>query len=93
MTKSDLIAQLSMKMEIPTREATSIINTILEAMIDALAKGDNIEIRGFGSFSVKEYRAYEGRNPRSGENFEVKPKKLPLFKVGQDLRERVNGKK
>lgn len=93
MTKSDLIAQLSRKMDIPTREATSIINVLLEAMADALVKGDNIEIRGFGSFSVKDYRPYVGRNPKSGEKIEVKPKKSPLFKVGQELRERVKGKK
>lgn len=93
MTKSDLIAQLSRKMDIPTREATSIINVLLEAMTDALVKGDNIEIRGFGSFSVKDYRPYVGRNPKSGEKIEVKPKKSPIFKVGQELREKVKDKK
>ena len=62
-------------------------------MTDTLVKGDNIEICGFGSFSVKDYRFYEGRNPMSGEKIEVESKKLPVFKVGQDLRERVNGKK
>jgi integration host factor subunit beta len=59
-------------------------------MTDALAKGDNIEIRGFGSFSVKEYGTYYGRNPKTGEKIKVKPKKLPFFKVGKELKERVN---
>ena len=90
MNKSDLITQLAEKKNLPTREAASIVNTILETMTEALAQGENIEIRGFGSFSVKEYEAYEGRNPSSGEKVKVKPKKLPVFKVGKDLRERVN---
>ena len=90
MTKSDLIAQLSRKMDIPTWEAVSIINTLLSTMSEALAKGDNIEIRGFGSFSVKEYESYTGRNPKSGETLKVSPKKLPVFKVGSELKERVN---
>lgn len=90
MNKSDLIATLAEKKNLPTKEATSIVNTIFETMTDVLAQGENIEIRGFGSFSVKEYGAYEGMNPKSGEKIKVKPKKLPVFKVGKDLRERVN---
>jgi len=90
MNKSDLIATLAEKKNLPIKEAASIVNTILETMTDVLAQGKNIEIRGFGSFSVKEYEAYEGRNPSSGEKVKVKPKKLPFFKVGKDLRERVN---
>ena len=91
MNKSDLIAQLAEKKDLPTREATSIVNTILKTMTETLAQGENIEIRGFGSFTVKEYESYGGRNPKSGEKIEVKPKKLPFFKVGKDLREKVNG--
>ena len=90
MNKSDLIATLAEKKNLPTKEAASIVNTILETMTDVLAQGKSIEIRGFGSFSVKEYEAYEGRNPSSGEKVKVKPKKLPAFKAGKDLRERVN---
>lgn len=59
-------------------------------MSDALVEGDSIEIRGFGSFTVKQYGAYTGRNPKSGEKISVAPKKLPFFKVGKDLRERVD---
>ncbi len=90
MNKSDLIATLAEKKNLPAKEAASIVNTILETMSEALAQGENIEIRGFGSFSVKEYEAYEGRNPTSGEKVKVPPKKLPVFKVGKDLREKVN---
>ncbi len=89
MNKSDLIDKLAGETNCSTREATEIINTLLTTMTDALAQGHNIEIRGFGSFSVKEYESYTGRNPMSGEQIKVAPKKLPFFKVGKELRERV----
>ncbi len=90
MNKSELIEALAEKMQLPVREAASITNTIIDTMSDALAKGDSIEIRGFGSFVVKKYESYTGRNPKTGEKIKVSPKKLPFFKVGKDLRERVN---
>ncbi len=90
MNKSELIEALAEKMQLPVREAASITNTIIETMSDALAEGNSIEIRGFGSFVVKEYESYTGRNPKTGEKIKVSPKKLPFFKVGKDLRERVN---
>ena len=93
MNKSDLISTLAKKKNLPIKEASSIVNTILETMTDVLAQGKSIEIRGFGSFSVKEYEAYEGMNPRSGEKIKVQSKKLPFFKVGKDLREKVNEEK
>ena len=67
-----------------------LINTVLESMISALNDGDRIEIRGFGSFEVRQYKGYSGRNPRTGETVDVKPKRLPFFKTGKELRERVN---
>jgi integration host factor subunit beta len=90
MNKSELIEALAEEMNIPLREASSAANTILEAMADALADGNSIEIRGFGSFVVKEYGSYYGRNPKTGEKIQVKPKKLPFFKVGKELKEHVN---
>ncbi len=90
MNKSELIEALAEKMQLPVREAASITNTIIDTMSDALANGDSIEIRGFGSFVVKKYDSYTGRNPKTGEKIKVSPKKLPFFKVGKDLRERVN---
>jgi integration host factor subunit beta len=90
MNKSELIEALAEKTNLPIREASSITNTLIDTMSDALAKGDSIEIRGFGSFVVKEYDSYIGRNPKTGEKIKVAPKKLPFFKVGKDLREKVN---
>ncbi len=90
MNKSELIEALAAEMNIPLREASSAANTILDAMADALAGGNNIEIRGFGSFVVKQYDSYYGRNPKTGEKIQVKPKKLPFFKVGKELKEHVN---
>ena len=90
MNKSDLIEELSQELNIPSKEATSIINTILDSMTDTLVNGENIEFRGFGSFVVKHYDAYTGRNPKTGQKIEVKAKKMPVFRVGKDLREAVN---
>jgi len=90
MTKAELTEALSKELNIPLRTTTDIISTILDAMINALAKGDNIEIRGFGSFTIKHYDSYTGRNPKTGVETVVKAKKLPFFKVGKDLKEAVN---
>ncbi|MBU0946828.1 MAG: integration host factor subunit beta [Proteobacteria bacterium] len=93
MNKSELIEALSRDIDLPHREAAAITNTIIETMTEALAQGDSIEIRGFGSFVIKDYGTYEGRNPKTGEKIKVRPKKLPFFKVGKDLREQVNQKR
>ncbi len=90
MNKSELIDAISQKLELPLREASSITDTILDTMVDAMVKGDAIEIRGFGSFVVKNYETYYGRNPKTGQKIAVPPKKLPFFKVGKELKERVN---
>jgi len=89
-TKSDLIEQLSERLKLPKGKAEFVVNTIFESMEQALRQGERIEIRGFGSFEVREYKAYEGRNPRTGEPVHVRPKRLPFFKVGKELKERVN---
>ena len=90
MNKSDLIEALALDQNLSINMADSIIDTMLEAMTDTLVEGGNIEIRGFGSFTVREYQSYSGRNPKTGNKIEVKPKKLPYFKVGKELREAVN---
>ncbi|NTV13615.1 MAG: integration host factor subunit beta [Desulfobulbaceae bacterium] len=90
MNKSQLIEALAQNANITLREASPIVNTILDTMVDALAAGDSIEIRGFGSFVIKEYDSYVGRNPKTGDSIKVPPKKLPFFKVGKDLKEKVN---
>lgn len=93
MNKSELIEALAQEINIPHREAAAITNTIIDTMTEALSKGESIEIRGFGSFVIKKYDSYEGRNPKTGKKIKVKPKKLPFFKVGKDLREQVNAHK
>jgi integration host factor subunit beta len=90
MTKSELIELISNKVKLPKGKAEQLVNCIFDAMVDALRRGEGIEIRGFGSFTVREYKSYEGRNPRTGDPVHVAPKRLPFFKVGKELRERVN---
>ncbi len=90
MNKSELIEALAQAAALPVREARAATDTILETMTEALARGENIEIRGFGSFVVKEYDSYHGRNPKTGEKIKVPPKKLPFFKVGKELKESLN---
>lgn len=89
-TKSDLIEQLSEKLQLQRGKAEAFVNTMFDSMVAALQRGDRIEIRGFGSFEVRHYKGYEGRNPRTGEPVAVRPKRLPFFKCGKELRERVN---
>ena len=90
MNKSELIEALAQNQSLPTKTAASIVNTIVDTMIETLVRGDNIELRGFGSFTVKKYETYTGRNPKTGDRVLVKPKKLPFFKVGKELRESID---
>jgi integration host factor subunit beta len=90
MNKSELTQQLAEKLNTPAQDAASIIDTILKSMTEALMQGKSIEIRGFGSFTVKEYKSYTGRNPKTGERIKVEPKKLPVFRVGRELKKRVD---
>src|SRR5215510_14374068 len=90
MTKSELIEAISERTKLPKGKAELIVNCIFDCMVDALKRGEGIEIRGFGSFTVRDYKQYEGRNPRTGSPVHVAPKRLPFFKVGKELRERVN---
>ena len=89
-TKSELIDQVADKLRLPKARAEQIVDTIFDSMVNALKQGDGIEIRGFGSFSIRAYKEYQGRNPRTGEAVRVRPKRLAFFKVGKELRERVN---
>ena len=90
MTKADLIAVVADKLKFPWARAELLVDQIFACMTSALQQGEGIEIRGFGSFTVRSYRAYEGRNPRTGDTVHVRPKRLAFFKVGKELRERVN---
>ena len=90
MTKSDLIDVLCETQKLPKGRAELLVHIIFDAMEAALKRGERIEIRGFGSFEIRNYRSYEGRNPRTGVSVAVKPKRLPFFKVGKELKERVD---
>lgn len=91
MNKSELIEVIAEKSKIPKKRAEEAVNLVFDSMSQALVRGDRIEIRGFGSFVNREYESYTGRNPRTGESIHVAPKKLPFFKVGKELKERVDG--
>jgi integration host factor subunit beta len=90
MTKSELIEAVANKLKLPKGKAELIVNCVFDSMEGALRRGERIEIRGFGSFEIRNYKSYEGRNPRTGTKVDVRPKRLPFFKVGKELKERVN---
>jgi len=91
MTKSELIEHIAASgPHITRREAEVVVNTVLDAIGDALAEGRHVELRGFGSFIVKQRRARIGRNPKTGETVSVPAKRVPHFKPGKELRERVD---
>ncbi len=90
MNKLELIDTLKDECQISKKEAATIVNLFFNKMANALAKGDRVEIRGLCSFYVKKYKAYAGRNPKTGEKVKIKPKKLPFFKCGQELKRRVD---
>ena len=91
MNKSDLINAISTKENLTEKNASEIVNMVFDGFTDTLKKGGRIEIRGFGSFTVREYSAYTGRNPKTGAKTQVGTKKLPFFKAGKELKEKVNG--
>lgn len=90
MNKSDLIEELSKGEDLTKSEAEEVVNLFFGEMTNALVAGDRVEIRGLGSFKVKSYDGYKGRNPKTGKQIKVKPKKLPFFKCGKELKERVD---
>jgi integration host factor subunit beta len=90
MNKLELVQALKEINGLSKPEAQKVVDLFFNEMTKALAKGERVEIRGFCSFFVKKYKAYTGRNPKTGEKVEIKPKKLPFFKVGKELMERVD---
>jgi len=89
-TKSELIDALAERSNLTKARAELVVNCVFDAMTEALERGEGIEIRGFGSFTVRPYKPYSGRNPRTGEPVPVPAKRLPFFKVGKELKELVN---
>ena len=90
MNKSELINELAVKTSYNPKLMDKMVRIFFDRIKAALSAGDKVEIRGFGSFTLKKYKGYIGRNPKTGETVEVKPKQLPVFRTGKDLRSRVN---
>lgn len=90
MNKLELISALKNEANISKAEAARVVEIFFDSMADALAQGERVEIRGLASFFVKDYKSYTGRNPKTGEKVTIKPKKLPFFKCGKELKERVD---
>jgi len=91
MNKLELISKLGEEQGLSKAESKTVVDLFFDRISEALMKGDRVEIRGWCSFKVKEYKSYTGRNPKSGEVVKVKPKRLPFFKVGTELKQRVDG--
>jgi integration host factor subunit beta len=90
MNKSQLIEALVKAESITLKKAEMVVKVLFDNMVEALTREERIEIRGFGSFKVKGYKGYKGRNPKTGDLIKVEGKKLPFFKVGKEMRERVD---
>jgi len=90
MNRSELITAFSNSSEISLEDATLMVNAFFDSIRSSLVDGDRVEIRGFGSFAMKEYKGYTGRNPKSGETVNVPPKRLPTFRLGKEFREFLN---
>ena len=90
MNRSDVVNKLKDKADISKKDAAEVVDTFFDNITETLAKGERVEIRGFGSFTVKDYKPYVGRNPKTGEQINVSSKKLPFFKVGKELKEKVD---
>ena len=91
MNKVELIQALKDSSHLSKSEAETVVNLFFDKIADALAQEERVEIRGLCSFFVKKYKGYTGRNPKTGEKVKIKPKKLPFFKVGKELKDRVDG--
>ncbi len=92
MTKADLIDVVCAKANITRVKAETVVGVVFDSIVSALESGDRVEVRDFGSFEVRHYEAYKGRNPKTGEVIEVKEKRTPFFRVGKNLKRQVDGK-
>ncbi|MBI9084034.1 MAG: integration host factor subunit beta [Desulfobacterales bacterium] len=91
MNKSDLINAVKDEADLSRKDAEKVVETFFNTVTNIITEGERVEIRGFGSFTVKEYKPYVGRNPKTGVQIKVPPKKLPFFKVGKELKDLVDG--
>lgn len=90
MVKSELIESLAERADITLAKAEEVVDLFFNSITETLAQGDRVEIRGFGAFTVRDYKSYKGRNPKTGEQIVVPPKRLPFWKTGQELKQRVD---
>lgn len=90
MNKSELVRVLAEKNKISIEDAEMVVQTLVSGMRETLMDGGRVEIRGFGSFKIKEYEGYQGRNPKTGDFIEVQPKRMPFFRAGKELRDFLN---
>ncbi len=89
MNKIDIVNSLAEKAKLNQKIAKIVVDAIIDGIKNAIVRGERVEIRGFGSFSLRAYKSYKGRNPKNGEVVNVPPKKLPYFKVGKELKETI----
>lgn len=90
MTKADLIIELAKQTALTKKESEIVVKTIFDSICDALINGDKVELRGFGSFRVRDRKSRQGRNPKTGDTVDVPAKKVPFFKAGKELRAMVD---
>ncbi|HSR49794.1 MAG TPA: integration host factor subunit beta [Acidobacteriota bacterium] len=90
MTKAELVDSVAKNSELSKKDAEIIVQTVLDSIVDSLKSGDKVELRGFGSFRLRERASRQGRNPKTGEKVFVPAKKVPYFKPGKDLKELIN---
>jgi integration host factor subunit beta len=90
MTKADLIERVSDRIKLTKKQTELIVNTLFTSITDALTQGDKVELRGFGSFRVRQRHSRDGRNPKTGQGVHIPPKRVPFFKAGKELREMVD---
>ncbi len=90
MNKLELISTLKYRADLTKAEAAEVIKIFFDSLADSFVKGERVEIRGLCSFHIKEYKSYVGRNPKTGQKVEIPPKRLPFFKCGKELKERVD---
>ncbi len=90
MNKLELISVLKKRTSLTKSEAAEVVKIFFNSLSDAFVRGERVEIRGFCSFHIKEYKSYTGRNPKTGQKVVIPPKRLPFFKCGKELKERVD---
>lgn len=92
MTKAELVREVAEKTGMTKKDTALVVNAVFETVMDALSKGEKVQIAGFGIFEVKERAERVGRNPRTGEEIKIPPRKVPVFRVGKELKTKVTGK-